>query len=137
MKRQFTSFIMGAALSAVAGTTLVSAQDKREVADVHFAYQATGRTLQPGTSVVKQVNDAGLYQVSDSSGNSVFWSGSKQVRANPAKPHLKFVCYAKGCSLDEIAMPGSTVAYKLSQPANEGQFSRKIGIATVISVPLR
>ncbi len=137
MKRQFTSFILAAALSAFAGATFASAQQNRETADVNFSYQANSKSLERGTTTVKETNSIGLYQVSDDSGNSAFWNGTKQVSSDPEKAHLKFACYGDECVLEEVAMPGSDVAYQLSQKQIDRQLSHKIGIATMILVPLR
>jgi len=133
MKRQLTSIILAGTLSAFAGAVATNAQNARETANVTFDYQVAGKALDAGKVTVKEINNMGLFSVMDSTGKSVYWNATKQVSADPSNPHLTFSCYNGECLLSEVAMPGSNVAHKLS----DRQASHNIGIATMISVPLR
>jgi hypothetical protein len=135
MYRHFKTFILGAALSAFAGA-LVNAQDMRAIANVPFTFHTQGPVLSSGQVTVKEVNAQGVFSVTDSTGKSSFWSVSKQVPANPAKPHLTFACYGQDCVLAEISMPGSNSAFKASQQSIERQLPHKIGVAAMLYAPL-
>ncbi|MBV8553654.1 MAG: hypothetical protein JOY54_20335 [Acidobacteriaceae bacterium] len=135
MKRHFTSIILAAALSAFAGG--LGAQYLSEIAKVPFAFHAQGRMLQPGNVTVKELDGRGAYKLTDSTGSSTFWSTGIKKNADPAKPHLTFACYGRDCVLAEVSMPGQNSASAISAASIDRELSHKIGIASMISVPLR
>jgi hypothetical protein len=137
MYRKTKTFILGATLSAFAGGLVTSAQDSRATANVPFTFHTQGPVMQSGQVKVKEVNSQGVYQITDSTGESTFWSASRKVAADPQKPHLTFACYGHDCVLAEIAMPGSNSALRLGEAAITKQLPRKIGVAAMIYAPLR
>ena len=136
MCRQSKSIILAAVLSAFAGAVVASAQNSREVATVPFAFHTQGPVLASGQVSVKEVNDRGIYTLTDSEGTSTFWTASRKEVADPGKPHLTFACYGHDCVLAEISMPGSSTAFKASEASIDKQLQRKIGVAAMIRVPL-
>ena len=56
---------------------------------------------------------------------------------DPQKPHLTFVRYGDEYVLSEISMPGKNVSYAASQSTIDKNLSHKIGLAALISVPLK
>jgi hypothetical protein len=136
MYRQVKTFVLGAALSAFAGALVTSAQDTRAIANVPFTFHTQGPVLSSGEVKVKQVTDQGIYSITDSTGTSTFWTAAGKVEANPEKPHLTFACYGHDCVLAEVAMPGNTTAFKLSQQSIEKQLPRKIGVASMLRTAL-
>ncbi len=137
MNRLSKNIVLAAVLSAFAGAAVTSAQELRETATVPFEFHTQGPTLAAGKVDVKEVNDRGIYLVSDSTGHSTFWTASRKDSADPDKPHLTFACYGHDCVLAEISMAGSDTAYKLSQSAIDKQLPRNIGVSAMIRVPLR
>jgi hypothetical protein len=85
---------------------------------------------------IKEINGQGVYSITDSTGESTFWSAARKVAADPAKPHLTFACYGHDCVLAEIAMPGSSSGLRVSQASIDKQLSRKIGVAAMLYAPL-
>lgn len=137
MKRQFTSIILTATLSALVGSVSLSAQDRSEVATIPFSFQAQGKTLPAGDYTVKEQNSAGsLYKLTNSSGESIFWVGQNQKDADPAKPKLTFAHSGSEYVLASVSMPGSTVSHGVSDATIKKSFSRSLGISSMLAVPL-
>jgi hypothetical protein len=136
MKRQFTTLVLTAGLSAMLGTFSLSAQDRSETADIPFAFQVQQRTLPAGHYRVDQRNVSSMFQLYDGDGHSIFLSAGQQQKADPDKPKLTFACYGHDCVLAKISMPGSDVSYGLSQKQIEKNLPHSIGMVSMISVRL-
>jgi hypothetical protein len=137
MKLNMTHMILTAGLSALLGTVSLGAQSLREVADVPFTFHAQHQALPAGQYQIAERSSGGLFQLYGPDRKSIFVGAMIPVTANPDKPHLRFACYGGQCVLSEIAMPGSQTAYRASQSQIDKNLSHKLGIATMISVPLK
>ncbi|HEY3937018.1 MAG TPA: hypothetical protein VGL97_06290 [Bryobacteraceae bacterium] len=137
MKRQFTSLVLTAGLSAMLGTFSLSAQSTSEAADIPFAFQVQQKTLPAGHYVINQKNVGGWFQVYDSRGHSIFLNAIEQKKADPDNPKLTFACYGHECVLAKISMPGADVGYGLSQKQIEKNLPHKMGMVSMISVRLK
>jgi hypothetical protein len=136
MKRQFTTLVLTAGLSATLGSFSLSAQNRSEVADIPFAFQVQQKTLPAGHYLVDQRSVGGLFQLYDARGHSIFLSALQQNRAEPDKPKLTFACYGHDCVLAKVSMPGADVSYGLSQKQIEKNLPHKMGMVSMISVRL-
>ncbi len=136
MKRQFTTIILTAGLSLL-GSLTISAQDQLEVASIPFAFHANQTVMPAGKYLVEQRNAGGLFQLRSEHGKSIFLSAPVQKRTDPARPRLTFSRYGSEYLLSQISMAGNDVGYNVSSSALDKELSRKIGMAAMISVPLR
>lgn len=132
-----THMILAAGLSALLGTATLGAQNLREVADVPFTFHAHQQTLPAGNYQVKETGTNGVFELYGPDRKNIFVGAMVPVTANPDKPHLKFACYGGECVLSEISMPGREQAYRASQSQIEKNLSHKLGLAAMISVPLK
>ncbi len=137
MKRKMTHMILTAGLSALFGTAILSAQNSREVANIPFTFHAQQQTLAAGTYQIAERGSDGIFQLSGPDRKSIFVGALVPISANPNKPHLKFACYGHECVLSEISMPGRETAYRVSQSQIDKNLTHKLGIASMISVPLK
>jgi hypothetical protein len=137
MTRNLTHRILTAGLSALLGTASLSAQSSREVADVPFIFHAGQQTFSAGKYEVRETNSVGLFRLTASDGRSIFVGATIPRTTDPQKPHLTFVGYGNEYVLSEISMPGKNVSYAASQSVIDKNLSRKIGVAALISVPLK
>ncbi len=132
MTRKLT-MILTAGLSALLGSLTLSAQGQQEVATVPFAFHANTRTLPAGKYTVSQHGTAGLFQVSDSAGHSIFVAAPELKEGKADNPRLTFACYGHDCSLSQVWMPGSDIGYVVSKRSEE----RSLGMsADIVSVRL-
>ena len=137
MKLNMTHMILTAGLSALLGTASLGAQNLREVADVPFTFHAQQQTFPAGTYELAERGTDGVFQLYGPNRKSILIGIMTPVSANPAKPHLKFACYGGECVLSEIAMPGRETAYRASQFQIDKNLTHKLGVAAMISVPLK
>lgn len=136
MKRQLTTIALTATFSALLGGALLNAQDRSEVANIPFAFHANGKLMPAGTYSIAEQNAAGdVYQIGSSAG-SLFWLGTQEKKADPANPKLTFVKAGDEYVLSAVSMPGNTVSHGISDAAVQRSFSRSMGIASLVSVPL-
>ena len=131
MKNQLKAFILAAGLAVS-----MTAQQTNETAKVPFAFNVQQKTFPAGDYRVSQLTPSGVFQIYDATGHSVFLNAPLQKDANPDKPHLGFACYGKECALSEIAMPGKSTTNGLSQTAVEKNFTRKLGMVSMIAIRL-
>jgi hypothetical protein len=137
MKLNMTHMILTAGLSALLGTASLGAQNLREVADVPFTFHAQQQTFPAGTYELAERGTNGVFQLYGPDRKSILVGAMIPVDANPSKPHLKFACYGGQCVLSEIAMPGRETAYRASQSQIDKNLTHKLGVAAMISVPLK
>lgn len=137
MKLTMTHMILTAGLSALLGTGSLVAQSLRETADVPFTFHAQQQTLPAGTYQIAERGSNGVFQLYGPDRKSIFVAAMVPVSANPNKPHLQFACYGGQCVLSEISMPGRETAYRAPQSQIDKNLSHKLGIASMISVPLK
>jgi hypothetical protein len=135
MKRPFNQFFLTVGLS-ILGSLSLSAQSHLAMAKIPFDFQVQGRTMPPGLYTVGKAGSSSTFQVSDWHGHSLFMGTSIQQPGDPADPKVTFTCYGKECILSSISMPGSSVKYALSPKQIESNLTRKLGVASMISVGL-
>lgn len=136
MTRRLKDIMLAAGCAALLASVTLSAQNKREVADIPFAFHANGVRLGPGTYVFKQVNDGGLFQVSDSAGGSIFVSLHAGSTGAPENPRLDFRCYGSDRVLAQVWTPEGT-SYSASESTIEKDLHRRVDMATLVSAAVR
>ena len=137
MKLTMTHMILTAGLSALLGTASLGAQNLSEVADVPFTFHAAQQTFSAGKYRVSERSATGLFQLYGPSRESIFVGAMVPTGSDSKRPHLTFTCYVGECVLSEIAMPGRETAYRLSKSQIDKNLTHKLGIASMISVPLK
>ncbi|HSU59254.1 MAG TPA: hypothetical protein VLI55_08075 [Bryobacteraceae bacterium] len=137
MKLNMTHMILTAGLSALLGTASLGAQNLSEVADVPFTFHAAQQTLSAGKYQVNERTATGLFQIYSPNKESIFVGAMVPTTSDPNRPHLTFACSGGECVLSEIAMPGRETAYRLSKSQIEKNLTHKLGIAAMVSVPLK
>lgn len=137
MKHKMTHMLLTAGLSALLGTASLGAQNLREVADVPFTFHAQQQTFPAGTYELAERGTNGVFQLFGPDRKSILVGVMLPVTTNPNKPHLKFTCYGGECVLSEIAMPGRETAFRASQTQIDKNLTHKLGVAAMISVPLK
>ena len=137
MKLNMTHMILTAGLSALLGTASLSAQHASEVADVPFTFHTQQQTFSAGKYRVNESSATGLFQLYAPNKESIFVGAMVPTTSDPNRPHLTFACSGGECILSEIAMPGRETAYHLSKSQIEKNLTHKLGIAAMVSVPLK
>jgi hypothetical protein len=137
MTRQLTNTLLTAGLSALLGAAALSAQDRTETANVPFAFHTQQTTLEAGKYRIQEQNSKGIFQLYAESGRSLFVAMHPVGSSDPNNPKLTFACYGGQCVLAKISMPGTDTAWGPSQSSIEKNLSHKLGVAAMISVPLR
>jgi hypothetical protein len=135
MTRKIIHMILSTGLSSLLGTAKLGGQSLREVADVPFTFHAQQQTLPAGKYQVSEMDSNGVFQLLGPERKAIFMGPMAPSGTNLKKPHLTFVCYGNERVLTEIAMPYT--AYHVSQSQIEKNQNHRIGLATMISVPLK
>lgn len=135
MKSQFKLMVLSAAVSALLGTQMVSAQDEREVAKIPFAFQASQRSLPAGEYTVAETQTRGLFQVYDMSGHGLFVNMTPDKIEKPNQPKLTFLCDGSRRILTKI-QTDSGLTYAVSESAIKKELTRRVQMTAVISVAL-
>jgi hypothetical protein len=136
MKLNLKIVALTAGLSALLGTAILSAQGTtKAVANIPFAYKASGTNLSAGTYRISDAGTHGQFMLRDANtGNGIFVMGVPDKTTGSDASKLTFSCYAGQCSLSEIWIQGDS--YKLSLPRVEREASNRLGVAALVSVPL-
>jgi hypothetical protein len=137
MTHQFSKFILTAGLSALLGASAAVAQNRAEVADVPFTFHAAQHTFAAGQYTVAEQTASGLFRLSSADGQSVYVSMHPGKASDPEQPKLTFVRQGEEYVLAGLSMPGSIAGWEESQSAMEKDMTRKLGVAAMISVPLK
>jgi hypothetical protein len=132
-----THMILSAGLSALLGTTTLSAQQKTEVAEVPFTFHAQQQTLPAGEYQVTEGNSSSIFQLTGPEGKSIYVNVPLPNTTDPQKPHLTFARYGGEYVLSGISMPGRDVGHAVWQSTIEKNLTRKMGIAAMVSVSLK
>ncbi len=138
MTRQFTNAFLTAGLSALLGAAVVNAQDLSEKANIPFVFSAQQTTFEAGKYIVHEQSSSGLFLLrSNDTGHAVLMQMHPGPTADPQNPKLTFACYGHDCTLAKVSMEGSNVTYALPDTAIEKNLRHKLGISSMISVPLK
>jgi hypothetical protein len=133
MKLQLTTIILTAGLSVLLGTSTLSAQSQKAVADIPFTYYVGDTTLSPGKyTIAKTSSSQGVFALRETdTGGDILMSITQHSTADKDAWHLTFSCYAGDCSLWQIRMGAD--CYNLTAKPRV----RPSKVAAMISVPLR
>ncbi len=135
MKLNLKNIALTAGLSALLGTTALSAQDLKAVANIPFTYQANERTLSAGKYTISETSTRSQFLLREAAtGHAIFVMGVPDKTGKNDTSKLVFSCYAGECSLSQIWIQGDS--YKMKLPSLEKEASSHIGVAALISVPL-
>jgi hypothetical protein len=132
-----THMILSAGLSALLGTTTLSAQQRTEVAEVPFTFHAQQQTFPAGEYQVTQKNSGSVFQLMSSEGKSIYLNAQLLNTTDPQRPHLTFARYGGEYVLSAISMPGTDIGHAVSQSAIDKNLTQKMGLAAMISVSLK
>ena len=134
MNRQLTSIFLTVGLSALLGSTTISAQENKDVADVPFAFQAAQTSLPAGHYTLQIARTSGVFQISNGLANkSIFLMTVPDSREVATEPHLTFTCYGEKCYLSEIWLgeDGGYAVNALTESNSNRQLSLQPRIVSV------
>lgn len=135
MKIRSTRIILAAALSTLIGSLTLSAQDTRTIANIPFAFVASGQILPAGQYSVADKNSRGLFMLRDSAGHALFVNTVANQQGQPNDPKLVFLCYGKDRLLMQVWLADGR-GYSVSKSAIEKALGRHVEMGTVLSVRL-
>ncbi len=136
MKSQFKPIVLAAAASVLFGGLMLSGQNRRSVADIPFAFEASHVSLPAGHYTVSETNTNGMFQIYDSAGHSVFVGMVPQGILETAKPSLTFLCAGNERILSQLTTDSGT-EYGVSKSSIERDLNRRLDFSAVISVALK
>ena len=132
MKRHLNNIVLAAGLSVLLGTSTLSAQSQKAVANIPFAYHVGQQTFSPGKYTVGQTRSPGVFALRETAtGHDTFMPVVQQGTGDKDAWDLTFSCYAGECSLSQIRMAGDSYDLTTKPPVRLGK------VAAMISVPLR
>jgi hypothetical protein len=136
MKRHLHNIVLAAGLSVLLGSSTLSAQSQKAVANIPFAYHVGQQTFSPGKYTIAKNSSPGVFTLRETdTGRGIFMPViSQDTRAKDAW-NLTFSCYAGDCSLSQIRM--GSESYNLLAKPPVRLASNHVGVAAMISVPLR
>lgn len=115
---------------------MLSGQDRRSVANIPFAFEASHVSLPAGYYTVAETTTNGTFQIYDSEGHSVFVNMTPQGIRESSKPSLTFLCDGSERILSQVRM-GSGTEYAVSKSSLEKDLHRKLDFSAVVSVALK
>ena len=138
MKSQFVHIVLTAGLT-VLGSLALSAQNQYETATIPFTFQVNHKSFAAGDYTLARINSSGVFQVmSKESGRSAFVSAPPSLSGKEHEEgRLTFTCYGGDCVLSQIWLDGSSIGYARSQSSIDKDLPRTLGVASLISVPLK
>ena len=136
MKSQFTPIVLAAAASALFGGLMLSGQDRRSVANIPFAFEASHVRLPAGQYTVAETNTYGMFRIYDSDAHSVFVNMAPQNTHEPSNPSLRFLCNGSERILSQIRTDSGT-DYAVSKSSIEKDLNRRLDFSALVSVALK
>jgi hypothetical protein len=131
MKLQLTTMVLSAGISALLGSSTVSAQNRKATADIPFAYHVGQQTFSPGNYTIAKGSLQGVFALRETdTGRGIFMTVVQENTGDNAW-NLTFTCNAGDCSLSQIRMAGNAYNLIARPPVRVGK------VAAMISVPLR
>jgi hypothetical protein len=135
MKLHLTNIVLTAGLSAVLGSLTLSAQERKAVANIPFAYQVGQKTLTAGNYTIQEIEARGIFRLrGEQLDHSMFVNVTPLDTGRKDEPKLTFSCYAGQCSLSEIWMAGN--GYKLTARPPVRIAKNQMGVVALVSIPL-
>jgi hypothetical protein len=136
MKRHLNNIVLAAGLSVLLGSSTLSAQSQKAVASIPFAYHVGQQTFAPGKYAVGQTGAPSVFTLRETAtGHQIFMPVVPQSTGDKDDWNLTFSCYAGECSLAQIRM--GSESYNLLAKPRVRLASNRVGVAAMISVPLR
>lgn len=135
MTHRFTRLILTAGLSALFGSLVLSAQNQKEVANIPFAFQASGQVLPAGEYYVSETSARGVFTVADADGHSLFVASRLDSEEAAGNPRLVFRCYGNERVLGQIWTNNGS-GYSIGESSSEKNMRRRLQMAALISVRL-
>jgi hypothetical protein len=136
MRQHLRNIVLTTGLSVVLGSSTLSAQDQKAVANIPFSYHVGQQTFSPGKYTVANTSAQGLFALRETdTGRSIFMPVLHQETGDKNAWNLTFSCYAGDCSLSQIQIAGES--YKLRTKSPVRVANNQLGVAAMISVPLR
>ena len=137
MTRQLATIVLTATLSGLFGGALLSAQDRSEVANIPFSFEAQGKVMPAGHYLIAEQNSSGeVYKLTSSTGQSAYWMATVEKKADADNPKLTFVKSGSEYVLASVGMGGSPVSHGVSDSKIQNSLSRSMGITSLSAVPL-
>jgi hypothetical protein len=132
MKLQLTAIVLTAGLSVLLGSSTLSAQDQKAVANIPFAYHVGEKTFSPGRYAVAKSTLPGFFALRETdTGHDTFIPVLPHNTGDKEAWNLTFSCDAKDCSLSQIRMANDSYNVNAKPPIRPGK------VVAMISVPLR
>jgi hypothetical protein len=132
MKLQLTAIVLTAGLSVLLGSSTLSAQNQKAVANIPFAYHVGEKTFSPGKYALAKSTLPGFFALRETdTGHDTFIAVLPHNTGDKEAWNLTFSCYAKDCSLSQIRMANDSYNVNAKPPMRPGK------VAAMISVPLR
>jgi len=133
MKRHLNKIVLTAGLSVLLGSSILSAQSQKAVANIPFVYHVGEKTFSPGEyTIAKTSSSQSLFALRETDTNrATFMSVIPEGTGAKDAWNLTFSCYAGECSLSQIRMGGDAYNLTAKPPVRLGK------VAAMISVPLR
>jgi hypothetical protein len=136
MKLQLKSIFLTAGLSALLGSSTLSAQSQKAVANIPFAYHVGEQTFSPGKYTIGQTHTPGIFALQQNeTGHSIFMPVINEGTGKKDAWKLTFSCYAGQCSLSQVWMAGDS--YTLRARPFPRLAKNQLGLVALVSVPLR
>jgi hypothetical protein len=136
MKRHLHNIVLAAGLSVLLGSSTLSAQSQKAVANIPFAYHVGKQTFAPGKYTIGETRTQRLCLLQQNeTGHSIFMPVINEDTSQKDASNLTFSCYAGDCSLAQIRM--GREAYNVTAKPTVRLASNRAGVAAMISVPLR
>jgi hypothetical protein len=133
MKRHLNNIVLTAGLSVLLGSSTLSAQSQKAVANIPFAYHVGEQTFSPGKyTIAKSSSSPSVFALRETdTGHDIFLSVTQHSTGDKDAWNLTFSCYAGECSLSQIRMADNSYNVTARPPVRLGK------VAAMISVPLR
>jgi hypothetical protein len=129
--------LLAAGLSTLLASAGLQAQTNQLNADIPFDFHAAGKTLPAGTYVLNKMNQSGIFEIRNVEGTgTVLVNAPIGAHYMPKKSELTFVHSGDDYVLSEISVAGATQTNALTPGAVEKNLTRRLGIASMIAVPL-
>jgi hypothetical protein len=136
MKRHLNNIVLTAGLSVLLGSSTLSAQSQKAVANIPFAYNVGQQAFAPGKYTIAKNSSQGVFTLRGTdTGGGIFMPVIHQDTGGKDAWKLTFSCYASDCSLSQIRM--GSESYNLLAKPPVRLANNRVGVAAMISVPLR
>ena len=135
MTKYIPTLVMALGLSTALAPSPVLAQSGSAIANIPFAFEASGKVLTPGQYAVAERMTSGLFLfLNEQTGHSIFVIGHAP-NIGQADPKLVFHRYGDHYYLSEVWIDGT--GYTLSKSRHEKEMASLKGIVEMATVSVR